>query len=359
MSFRILLANDSDWKELINGLPTHLQDIHFLPEYGKIYEDVYGQKPRLAVWQTATGYILQPFVLKPLNGLPFMEGYSDEIFYDFSHPYGYGGAIASSSEIALSYKEFYAVFHKYCEEQQYPAEFCSLHPLLADWQKPMIEQAHQVNFQKNIFSVPLQENIIERFSQGHRRNYRKALKAGVDIQKVRMTKETFADFQKIYLYTMQRRNAAARWYFPDEYFPACHRNLGDEGTSLFFAYYQGKLASACFLIHGFQTAYYHFGGSYEEFHETRASNLLLTHAMQWACNAGYKQFHLGGGVSSADDDPLAQFKRGFGANAHSLTYYEKIHSQATYARLAEMKQKYEQKTKENVVNPSYFPIYRR
>ncbi len=359
MSFRVLLPDDPEWMRLVNNLPENVRDIHFLPNYGKIYDDVYGFKPRLAIWQQGDNYIIQPFVLKPLNGLPFMSGHSHNTLYDFSHPYGYGGAIANSEESASHYKDFYAAFHDYCAGQNYPAEFCSLHPLLGDWQKPMIEQLHTLNFQKNVLSVPLNDNLMERFSQGHRRNYRKAIKAGVEIKKVPMTPETFAQFQEIYLYTMQRRNAAARWHFPDDYFPACHRHLGEEETSLFFAYYQGKLASACFLIHGFQTAYYHFGGSYEEFHETRASNLLLTSAMEWANSAGYRHFHLGGGVSSADDDPLAQFKRGFGAMAYPLYNYEKIHDEGMYNTLAKLKIDHEQKANETLVNPAYFPIYRR
>lgn len=359
MTLSILSSDDTRWAKTIDAFPAARKDIHFLSSYGKIYEEVYGFKAHLAVWEEKGAFIIQPFVLRKLNDLPFLKDTDAQAYYDFSHPYGYGGPLASNDPIIHSYPEFYAAFHDYCVQQGYATEFCSLHPLLIDAQKTMAEKAHTLRHQKDVFSVPLEGDLLESFSQSHRRNYRKAINAGVTIEKMPVTAETLARFQEIYIYTMERHGAADRWFFPDNYFPACHKYLGDGGASMFFAHHEGKLASACFLIHAFDTAYYHFGGSYEQFHETRASNLLMTEAMLWAQKQGYKNFHLGGGVTSSPDDKLAQFKRGFGARAYPLYNYEKIHNSEVYEALCTRKLGYEHKMQDKPVNEGYFPLYRR
>jgi len=355
MSFRILVSDDPDWMGYIQNLPADIQDLHYLPGYGKIYEAVYGFKPQLAVWDDGKDFIVQPFVIRPLNTLPFLEGQSAK-FFDIANAYGYGGPLGTSS---APYKKFYDAFHAHCVSEGYASEFCSLHPLLSAAQNDMVGGIHKLNHLKDVFSVALMGDILAGFSQGHRRNYRKAIANGVRVEKMPINPQTMAQFQEIYIYTMERHGAAERWFFPDDYFPSCHTHLGDAGASLFFAYVDDKLASACFLIHGFKNCYYHFGGSYEEFHETRASNLLMTEAMLWAQGAGYTQFHLGGGVSSSPDDPLTRFKSGFGARAYPLYSYEKIHAQGVYDELSALKVAHERKKGENIGNSGYFPLYRR
>lgn len=362
MTFKVLPSGDAKWKGLIEGMPAHLRDLHFLPEYGRIYEDVYGFKAQLAVWYDDEGYIVQPFVLRPVRELEFMKEADGENYYDLSHPYGYGGPLASTIKACEAFPEFHYQFQNYCDEQGYASEFCSLHPLLINEQKPMLEVLCQPYYQKDVFSVELPDNessLLEGFSQGHRRNYRKALNAGVRIEKVEINKKTLNQFIEIHRYTMQRHEAAERWWFPEDYFPACYRHLGDSGASIFFAYYKDELASACFLVHAYQTAYYHFGGSYDRFYDVRASNLLMTKAMIWAQAQGYKKFHLGGGVTPSEDDPLIKFKKGFGAKSYPLWSYECVHCRKTYDILSSMKIEHERKMGKNVVNKGYFPLYRR
>ncbi len=358
MSFDVLTTDNPRWGLLIERLPQRLRDLHFTQGYGRIYEDVYGFKARLAVLENENGFIIQPFVEKPLRDLTFMKG-KDEAYCDISNPYGYGGPLANCESIKSDFAVFYNAFHDWCVENDIPAEFCSLHPLISDWQRPMVEPVQPVTFQKNIYSLPLTPDFLTGFSQGHRRNYKIAIKNNVRVEKMPMTQDVLSRFQELYLHTMQRQGATERWMFPDTYFPACHKYLGDGGSTLFFGWVGDELASACFLIHGFDTAYYHFGGSDERFHQMRASNLVMTEAIRWAQENGYKSFHFGGGVSSDDDDPLAQFKRGFGAQKYPLHTYGRIHSDIAYNLLREYKLSYEEKIQQNIGNPDYFPIYRR
>ena len=105
-----------------------------------------------------------------------------------------------------------------------------------------------------------------------------------------------------YYLTMERNNADPRWFFPRSYFAICCDCLGDGRASLFFAYGGRTPASACLLIHDYDTAYYHFSGSDDTFHEFCPNNLLVFEAATWAQSRGYRRFHLGGGVSSSPQD---------------------------------------------------------
>lgn len=360
MTLSVLKPGDDGWIKAIDNLPPSLRDIHFLPSYGRIYEDVYGHTARLAVWTGDAGSIVQPFILRPLDQIEFIASAGLKGLYDFTHPYGYGGALANRSAAWAEYPAFARAFSEYARDNLFITEFCNIHPLLDSAQRPMVETVHALQTLKMIFSVDLTvDDLLSGFSQGHRRNYRKAASAGVTVRKMNVTAESLSAFQKIYIDTMERHGAARRWFFPDDYFPACHRHLGDGGASLFFAYHEGRLASACFLIHAFDTAYYHFGGSFEEFHDVRASNMLMTEAMIWAKSAGYRQFHLGGGVGSSPDDPLAQFKKGFGAKGYALYSYQAVHHQAMYDRLSALKAEDEARSAVIIENKDYFPLYRR
>ena len=77
MTFDILSAEGGDagrWTKLVGGLAAAHRDIHYLPEYGRIYRNTHGFEPVLAVYSSAEGYVLQPFVKRPLAGLPFLAG---------------------------------------------------------------------------------------------------------------------------------------------------------------------------------------------------------------------------------------------------------------------------------------------
>ena len=101
MGFEVLSAEGESsrrWTALVNNLPVQRRDIHFLPEYGRIYRDSYGYEPLLAVYSHSDQYIIQPLVRRPLGGLPFLAGATDAAAYwDIANPYGYGGPVSSAA----------------------------------------------------------------------------------------------------------------------------------------------------------------------------------------------------------------------------------------------------------------------
>src|SRR5262249_2741218 len=106
MTFEVLSAEGEDatrWTELIEALPAECRDIHFLPEYGRIYRDTYGFGSHLAVYPDDRGYVVQPFVRRPLRELPFLAGFPDAKTYsDIANPYGFGGPVSNVTDVSLA-----------------------------------------------------------------------------------------------------------------------------------------------------------------------------------------------------------------------------------------------------------------
>lgn len=135
--FKFLAAAGADaveWGGLIDRLPAACRDIHYLPEYGRVYAETHGVVPQLAVFESDYGFVIQPFIVRRLDDLPFLkEGDEHGEYRDIANAYGYGGPLfycvahaAPQSLLAAFNREFV----QYCASQRFASEFCSLHPLI-------------------------------------------------------------------------------------------------------------------------------------------------------------------------------------------------------------------------------------
>lgn len=369
MPFQVLtddVPGLATWRSLLDRLPAHERDIHFLPEYGAIYRMIYGYEPLLAVLADGPRFVVQPFVKRPLNGLPFLKEQAvAEPYYDLASPYGYGGPAfccdaAADAEALL--REFDTRFLEYCRNERLASEFTSLHPLLDGWRVLERSGIVGVETRKEVVYMDLTGSEAERWKavrKGHRSSITKARKSGVRIEKMVPTRGNFDELNRLYYSTMKRNSADPRWFFPRDYFWNCYQCLGDGRVSLFFASIGLATATACILIHDSATAYYHFSGSDERFNEFCPGNLLVFEAAAWAESRGYRRFHLGGGVSSSPQDRLFVFKSGFSDRRATLHTYHRVLDQPTYDYLCTMKIKHEHAVRGDVADPDFFPLYRR
>lgn len=369
MEFRVLTAGSEHrklWSGLVHRLPAERRDLHFLPEYGLIYHDAYGHEPRLACLEDADNFVIQPFVKRSLNQLPFLldQGIT-EPYFDIANAYGYGGPLcldpdATGSPALLA--RFNDSFSAWCAEQHIASEFCCPHPLLRNHQLVAGWPGVKALPQKPVAYLDLtlaEDELWRAVNRGHRSSIQRARKAGVRIERVAANASNLADFERLYASTMDRHQAAGRWYFPANYFHSCVERLGPDRTSLFLASSGNTVASAHLLLHDFGVAYYHFGGSDDAFFSLRPNNLLLYETALWAKRSAHRIYHLGGGVTSSSNDNLLRFKSGFGGSAVPLYTYGRIHDKATYDRLCELKLGHERAARNPAAPADYFPLYRR
>ena len=366
--FKILAATGADaaeWSALVGRLPVGRRDIHFLPEYGRVYAATHGVVPKLAVFESSYGFVIQPFIIRNLGDLPFLkQGNSAGDFTDIANGYGYGGPlydcgahVAPESLLAAFEREFLA----YCETERHASEFCSLHPLIDVTGELARTGSVTLAAEKEIVYLDLAADEAETWRavrKGHKSSITKARRENVKVERVDANAENLLAFKSLYYATMERHKAAERWFFPQSYFGNCLEILGDARASLHFATVDGELAVAAMLIHDFDIAYYHFAGSDPRFNASCAGNLLVYEAAQWAKRAGYRFFHLGGGVTASPDDSLFIFKSGFSDLRATLYTYGRVLHEPAYRTLSEIKVRHERETGWSG-NTEYFPLYRR
>lgn len=354
------------WFSYIERLEPRSRDIHFLPEYGQIYQKTYGYEPFLACYEDGEDFVIQPYVKRPLGGLPFLkEQDGRERYFDIANAYGHGGPLAQCNDPDRAPQlllEYDRRFTAYCAENKIAAEFTSLHPLLERQRLFLNLGLVSGTRQKEIVYVDLtgpEEEIWAGLRKDRKNSIKKARKNGVSVEKVELTPENLGVFNKLYYRTMERNGAADRWYFPEGYFKDSHEQLGKERVSLFVAYVGTAPAAACILMHAFDTIYYHFTGSDERFFSYGAISLMVYEVALWARQEGYLRFFLGGGVSSSPQDSLFMFKSGFSKKTAPLFTYGRVHHKETYEHLCAIKREHEKMTLGTEIESDYFPLYRR
>jgi hypothetical protein len=368
MNFEVLGvegAHGSRWRELIDLLPHQRRDIFFTPEYLKIYRDAYGFEPLLAVCRNESGFLVQPFVRRPLANLPFLaDDPHRNRFSDIANAYGYGGPVCScdGAEGRKLYEAFAAEFALWCDSEEIASEFCSLHPLIAAHQCALLERHIAVEAIKEVVVIDLEgdgSEMIRALRKGHRSSITAAKRAGVRVEAVEANPANLNAFRELYMATMERREAASRWRLPENFFPATVQALGPSRATLLFAFVEDTLESGCLLIHEFASAYYHFAGTFGQRPAIGVNNLLVWEAAMYARMAGYQRLHLGGGVTASPDDSLLRFKAGFTAGRAPFHTYFTVRNRAVYDLLCERKRQFEIKIAGAELRSDFLPLYRR
>jgi hypothetical protein len=354
------------WQSAVADLPAAQRDIHLLPEYVRIYRDCYGYRPFLARYRGVDGYVMQGFVRRQLDCLPFLSGAPDGgQFSDIANAYGYGGPRCSASEWERSrslYHSFASEFAAWCEEESIASEFGSLHPLVIKHQRGLIEDFLPVTFVKEVVVIDLRPDetrIGNGLSKGHRSSIALARRSGVRVEKVEPNAANLKSFCAMYQATMLRRQAAKRWFLPEDFFFATCSLLDEKRTTLLFAFAHDELESGCLLMHDFTTAYYHFAGTYANYARLGVNNLLVWEAAMYAKRAGYQRLHLGGGVTANEDDGVLRFKAGFSDDRAPLYTYFTVRNRAVYDELCARKRAYERQTTGAESQADFLPLYRR
>lgn len=368
MHFKILQpvgGDQSIWTHLISQLKPEERDIHFLPEYAIIFKEAFDYQPFLAFFGDEDHFIIQPFVKRPLNQLPFLkeQGIS-ECFYDITNPYGYGGPLCKCKSIGEGqqlFREYSQHLADYCLQNKIITEFTCLHPLLANHHYVGGTDVVETNYEKDIIYFDLrksQTEIWKEIRHGHQSSIKKAQKSNVQIRKMDLNVSNFNLFKKLYYQTMNRHHASSKWFYPDDYFWNYYCSLGPERVTLFFALMDDIPVSAHLLIHDFDTVYYHYGASDSNYYSYQPTHLLMYEVMLWAKKQRFLRFHLGGGVTSLADDSLFRYKAGFSKERASLFSYHRIFDTEGYLYLSELKKEYEKMIGEYNTS-DYFPFYRR
>lgn len=294
-------ADAAAWRSLIERLPADMRDLHYLPGYVDVYARKRGGKALCAVHEDASGFALYPYV---------------ELGSHIACAYGYGGPLASDGYADCA--AFAIDFADMMRRNGIRSEFCRLHPLLMERQRPLALLA-RLAYEKPVVSVDLTGLFERDMRKGHRSAAVKAAHNGAIV----WPDSNFDTFLQIHTAAMARKRADQKWLVDVAFL----NDLRDAvyGAHAMVASYNGEPQAACLLLSGFGTCYYHYAANTGEHLDAGIGHLLVLQAMRYARGTiGCRQFYMGGGLTTYPDDPLLRFKQGFTRDGRrSLYKYER------------------------------------
>jgi hypothetical protein len=303
------------------------REVFAAPAYVRLFAEDHDE-PLAAYAETASGFILYPFVLRPITTPHLIDGTRPAV--DLTSPYGYGGAFHSGAT-EVDAKEFWSAFEEFCRSRGVVSEFTRL-CLFEDRRLPHPGPTQQklVNVVRDLRTP--QDEMWREFDHKVRKNVNKARRLGVSIE-VDETGARLDDFLRIYEATMDRRHARSTFYFPREFF----RIIIDElaGQFLFFHAVHGeRIVSTELVLSSADTLYSFLGGTERSAFDLRPNDLLKVEVTRWGQDHGKARFVLGGGYAA--DDGIFRYKRAFAP--HGLVPYSvgtRVFDERTYARLVD------------------------
>jgi peptidoglycan pentaglycine glycine transferase (the first glycine) len=175
---------------------------------------------------------------------------------------------------------------------------------------------------KHNLAIPLdvsESEILATFHPSTRSNISRAERRGVTVEmKDKLTEEDYQHFFKMISETL-KRNGGKGVYPGESYFRSLVKAMplvgakdysGKTGLTLWYAYQEGKVATAYFVLFFAGTATYLFGASYSDSLNSKATTYLHWAAMKEAKKRGLLFYDLGG-IDEKRWPTITTYKRQF------------------------------------------------
>jgi len=351
------------WKDLLNE--NSISSVLFSPEYFRLWELNGDGEAKLFFYKCNYGLVLYPFLIRKINDLEFFQQMKiDEIFYDITSPYGYGGPLVkpyNESGIDLLLEGFIKEFSLFCKKNKIVSEFIRFHPLMENHAN-FIGRL-EIEKMNSIIYVDLsvaEEELWENYKRNNRKNIKKALRNYIEVA-VDAKFEFLDEFLEIYHGTMKKNNANKYYFFPKKFFEFIRTNFNNNYV-LFASKVNNKIVSVELAIYDKDIIYSFLGGSLSEYFPLRPNNLLKHKLILWAKEKNIKYYLIGGGYHP--EDGIFEYKHSFSKNGVKDFFVgRKIYDIKKYKIFEKSFKKY-LLNNNLLINPidlkeiKYFPIYR-
>ena len=340
----IISVNEKQkWNHIVKSFPTW--DIYYLNEYAYSLQLHSDGIPCLIYYEKDGNRLCYVMMQEDLADFqPLSNCLAKGEYFDWTAPYGYGGPLTEGSITVEWISEFIKELTDWCMEHRIISQFFRFHPLLQN--HIILEEVCDVIYMKKTVYIDTsdKETIFQNMTPNNRNMVRKAAKNKIEI--IMDKGERVEEFKKIYDSTMKNNNAEEYYYFEKEYFDYLIHEM-NQNLIFFYALYQGLAVSASIFFYNEEYMHYHLSGTLSEYRKLAATNLLLSHAADWAAEHGIKKFHLGGGVGI--EDSLLRFKKHFNRNGLlDFCIGRTIFDQSAFDNLVELRKKSDQQFDETV-----------
>lgn len=315
-----MLVTPDKAAKVLQNLPAELQAPSLHPYY--LLADAERDSnlsPSFFVYEDGGETYYHAFHTEPVPGTDFI---------DVQSAYGYGGPVASTTDIQFLWKAS-AAWNAWCQESNVLVEFIRFHPLLENW----------CYFSGDIFddratvwidlAVP---ELMTQYATRVRTAIRKAVKTGLRVEWWDAA-EFLAVFPALYADTMRTIGAEDGYFFPPAYFERLLVNATNGTPRMAICRDDGQILAGAIFLPGAEMVEYHLSAANNEGKSRGATNLILHEAALRGQQAGKRQLHLGGGSNAAPDNPLLFFKAGFSAQRARFRIGRQVHEPQAYVAL--------------------------
>jgi CelD/BcsL family acetyltransferase involved in cellulose biosynthesis len=161
-----------------------------------------------------------------------------------------------------------------------------------------------------------EEEVFNQFRDSTKRNIKKAVKAGVVVQRSHSL-ESIRAFYKLNCITRKKHGLPPQ---PLKFFERIHESVISKKMGFVqLAHHDRVVIAGAIFFHFNNSLIYKYGASNPSYLNIRPNNLVIWAAIQWGLQNGFHRFDFG--RTEADHAGLLQFKRGWGAQETQLPYY--------------------------------------
>lgn len=339
------------WIESWNLWPG--REIFAHPDYVRLHAAPY-ERALCAAASAGGSHVLYPFLLRPLGAEPYCDAARRDCT-DIATPYGYGGPFRwGDAWNPDASRAFWMEFDAWAGKSHVVSEVVRL----SLFPETMIGYSGERRvLLENVVRVLNSEDELWRdFEYKVRKNVNRARASGLTV-KIDENGDRLDDFLAIYTATMDRRSARDSYYFPREYFERLQTDLKGHLT-YFHVLGGGAVISSELVLISAQRVYSFLGGTDAAWFHARPNDLLKLEVMNWARNAGKREYVLGGGYARGDG--IYRYKLSFAPNGvvpfslgsrvfDAEAYQQLVHSRQTFAAM---------QGSPWLPDPNYFPAYR-
>lgn len=327
-------------------------DVYFTRGYGWAAATAEDAVWRMTRWDDR---ILVPFLQRRVEGR-----WSDGI-----SPYGYAGIHVGPSCGRRDVERLWPQFVEWWRAAGLVSLFLRFSPLDAR-SSDLTRELPGLNFswQGQNVVVPVDRGadaVWKQLAGRARTAVRKAERAGLTAE-VRYVDATDvasrSSFRRLYEQTMTRLGSSARYFFSDSYYRALLDGLGKNLLVTEVRDEVGAVVASALVLRHAELAHYHLAGSTPEAARLGANNLLVWAILRWSAENGCRRVHLGGGVTSADDDRLLMFKRSFGGALAPFLTASLVIDDDAYGQLVETAAARTGRSTATLRAAGWFPAYR-
>ena len=249
---------DSDtWDKIVKSFKDY--DVYWLSGYVKAFKIHGDGEPLLFFYEKGNTRGINVVMKRDIARDPHFSGLmSENTYFDFSSPYGYGGWIIEGE----CYSNLFEDYEGWCVNNNIISEFTRFHPLLENYKKcsgnyEVIPLGNTIAM--NIVSPDIIWNNI---TSKNRNMIRKAKKNGVVVYSGRYP-EIFQTFRNIYNSTMDKDNAEKYYYFSSNFYQSILNDL-PQNAQVFYAVYENNIIAASIILAANGKLNYHLSGSIKD-----------------------------------------------------------------------------------------------